>query len=385
MAVNRKEFVNIIKTGLRADKNFKRFHYRFQKNGTETEKVLDFSDKTWNKTERIKQAEDALSKAKDNAINDKCEFNENSTLNFIADIYFQNITESKWNQERKDIYNLYCRGDEVKTKNSKTIRPKYDGIGKIKIGAIRKTHIDGLRKSMESMGFTKQNSDGCSPRTIQKVLNQVLKPILLLAVDNNVLTNIPKIELPKRKRKVKTVSDGTNKFITLYNSIMNLYADEPLYRALFLFALDGRRLNEILTLDWKDIDLSSRSYTIAAENNKIGENQTYFLPDFISKALVEIEDDQKGLVFKSPKTGNKLTSPKRQLSRLQIEANMPELTMHYFRHIRVTMGGELGLSAIVLSASLGHNNVKTVDDFYRTSNHLLASKQMNQVIEGVIK
>jgi integrase len=238
---------------------------------------------------------------------------------------------------------------------------------------------------MESMGFTKQNSDGCSPRTIQKVLNQVLKPILLLAVDNNVLTNIPKIELPKRKRKVKTVSDGTNKFVILYNSIMNLYADEPLYRALFLFALDGRRLNEILTLDWKDIDLSSRSYTIVAENNKIGENQTYFLPDFISKALIEIEDDQKGLVFKSPKTGNKLTSPKRQLSRLQIEANMPELTMHYFRHIRVTMGGELGLSAIVLSASLGHNNVKTVDDFYRTSNHLLASKQMNQVIEGVIK
>jgi hypothetical protein len=385
MAIDRKEFINIIKTGLRADKDFKRFHYRFQKNGTETERVLDFSDKAWNKTERIKQAEDALSIAKDKAINDKGEFDENSTLNSVADIYFKNLAASKWNQEREDIYNLYCRGDEVKSKNGKIIRPKYDGIGKVKIGTVRKTHIDGLRKSMESMGFTKQNVDGCSPRTIQKVLNQVLKPILLSAVDNNVLTNIPKIEIPKRKRKVKTVSDGTNKFVTLYNSIMNLYADEPLYRALFLFALDGRRLNEILSLDWKDINLSSRSYTILAENNKIGENQTYFLPDFISKALMEIEDDKKGLVFKSPKTGNKLTSPKRQLSRLQVEANMPELTMHYFRHIRVTMGGELGLSAIVLSASLGHNNVKTVDDFYRTSNHLLASQQMNQVIEGVIK
>lgn len=385
MAIDRKEFINIIKTGLRADKDFKRFHYRFQKNGVETERVLDFSDKAWNKTERIKQAEDALSIAKDKAINDKGEFDDNSTLNTVADIYFKNLTESKWNQEREDIYNLYCRGDEVKSKNGKIIRPKYDGIGKIKIGTVRKTHIDGLRKSMESMGFTKQNANGCSPRTIQKVLNQVLKPILLSAVDNNVLTNIPKIEIPKRKRKVKTVSDGTNKFVTLYNSIMNLYADEPLYRALFLFALDGRRLNEILSLDWKDINLSARSYTIVAENNKIGENQTYFLPDFISKALMEIEDDKKGLVFKSPKTGNKLTSPKRQLSRLQVEANMPELTMHYFRHIRVTMGGELGLSAIVLSASLGHNNVKTVDDFYRTSNHLLASQQMNQVIEGVIK
>ncbi len=385
MAIDRKEFINIIKTGLRADKDFKRFLYRFQKNGVETEKVLDFSDKAWNKTERIKQAEDALSKAKDKAINEKREFDENSTLNTVADIYFKNITESKWNQERKDIYNLYCRGDEVKSKNGKVIRPKYDGIGKVKIGSVRKTHIDGLRKSMESLGFTKQNADGCSPRTIQKVLTQVLKPILLSAVDNNVLTNIPKIETPKRKRKVKTVSDGTNKFVTLYNSIMNLYAEEPLYRALFLFALDGRRLNEILSLEWQDVNLSSRSYTIVAENNKIGENQTYFLPDFISKALIEIEDDKEGLVFKSPKTGKKLTSPKRQLSRLQAEANMPELTMHYFRHIRVTMGGELGLSAIVLSASLGHNNVKTVDDFYRTSNHLLASQQMNQIIEGVIK
>lgn len=50
---------------------------------------------------------------------------------------------------------------------------------------------------METKGYTKQTQNGCSPRTIKKVLIQTLKPIMQYAYDNKVITDIPKIELSR--------------------------------------------------------------------------------------------------------------------------------------------------------------------------------------------
>ncbi|MCF6173053.1 MAG: hypothetical protein L3J44_04630 [Campylobacteraceae bacterium] len=53
----------------------------------------------------------------------------------------------------------------------------------------------------------------------------------------------------------------------------------------------------------------------------------------------EIKDDKKGLVFKSPITGKELYAPKCQLRHIKEKVNIPELTMHYFRHILVSATG----------------------------------------------
>ena len=64
----------------------------------------------------------------------------------------------------------------------------------------------------------------------------------------------------------------------------------------------------------------------------------------------------------SPMTEKELYPPKRQLERLKEQAKIPELTMHYFRHILVSAMGELGTATTVLSASLGHTNLDTVNN-----------------------
>ena len=54
--------------------------------------------------------------------------------------------------------------------------------------------------------------------------------------------------------------------------------------------------------------------------------------------------------------------------------------MHYFRHILVSAMDELETATTVLSASLGHVNLDTVNYFYLSANHIKTSKEANIVI-----
>jgi len=366
MAVDRKQFSEIIDKGLKANKEFTKFYLNFKLNNKSKQKVLDYSKKHWDKRTRISNAKAQLASEKNKEESLSVNFTENSSLNSITELYFSlACDDTEWSRERKATYELYCS----------------EGIGKKKIKLIRQVDIDALRKSMERRGHSKQTENGCSPRTIKKVLIQVLKPILVYALDNKVINDIPTIKVPKQTRQKKTVNHASEKLATLFRTITSIYKDDPFYRALFLFALYGRRWNEIRTLTWEDIDLKNNLYTIRAENNKIDQNQTYELPVPILEAISHIhEQNSSGLIFKSPKTDKELHPPKRQLERIKTFTNIPELTMHYFRHIVVSAMGESGTATTVLSAALGHTNLDTVNNFYLSANHQKASFEANQTI-----
>lgn len=377
MAINKDEFIEKVDVGLKANKAYTHFYARFKIETKEYSKLFDYSDKNWDKRTRITKAKsDTLSfkesiKVKHYAQNTL--FDENSTLDNIAKAYFTNECGStQWTQEKKDAYRLYLKNP----------------LGKKKIKDIRLHDINLVRTAMEQKGYTKQTVDGCSPRTIKKILLQTLKPIMQYAYDNKVIDSIPKIELSKHhsklnKAKKKKVHDAGIKLATLYKTIMHLYYNHPLYRALFLFALYGRRWGEIKTLEWKDVNFSKKLYTIREENNKIEEEQGFGLPQPIEEALLQILDDRKGLVFKSPRTGRVLSPPKWQLGKVKKLADIPQLTMHYFRHILVSAMGEVGTASTILSASLGHTNLNTVNQFYLSANHEKASKITNQTIQEI--
>ncbi len=370
MAIIMSEFTQQVEPGLKANKKYTRFFYRFKIDGLTKRGVIDYENKDWDKRTRISKAKQEIMVLKEKEIDTTLDFTDTSTLNKVSEVYFDiACKESTWTTELKNVYKLYCR----------------DSIGKKKIKDIKKVHIDALQKSMENQGKSDRTEGGCSPRTIKKVLVECLKPILLYALENKVIDNIPTIKAPPQTKRKKTVKDGGIKLATLYKTIMELYEDNGFYRALFLFALYGRRWNEIRTLSWSDIDLLNNIYTIRAENNKIGEEQTYDLPQPIITAIHEIKDDNIGLVFKSPVTGKELTPPKKQLNRVKVASGIEELTMHYFRHILVSAMGEMGTATTVLSASLGHTNLQTVNDFYLSANHIKGSKVANDAIKSITK
>jgi integrase len=395
MAINTKEFINQVKPALKANADYTRFYFRFKQDGKIVHGVLDYTSKEWDKRTRTSKAEaDLANKREHTSITADAEFNENSTLDAVAKAYFTlSCDDTAWNRARRDEYNKYVgelrtEGElkaykaKLKKDSREFYTPAYK-LGKKKIKDIKTAHIDAIKRGMEHKGYSKQNADGCSPRTIKKVLAQVIKPILQYAVDNDVITKVPAITSPKQTSKKKIVTNATDTLAILYKTINSLYADDAFYRALFLFALYGRRLNEILTLEWSDINILQNAYTIREENSKTIE-QTYDLPAVIAEALTAITADKEGLIFVSPKTGKKLTPPKKQLLKVKEASGVENLTMHYFRHILVSAMAENDVVNSVLSASLGHANSATTERHYISANHARASAEANKAIAGLI-
>ncbi len=92
-----------------------------------------------------------------------------------------------------------------------------------------------------------------------------------------------------------------------------------------------------------------------------------------------------GLIFSSPVTGKTLYPPKQQLQKIIDTSKIDQLTMHYFRHILVSAMGESGVAGTVLSASLGHTNLDTVNTFYLSANHTNSSTIVNGVINEILQ
>jgi len=370
MAVDKAQFTESVAPNIKANKDYTKFFINFTKDGKRINRVLDYCNKAWDKRTRISKATMVLAELKEKEYTSGVNFNENSTLDQVKEVYFERAEKSlEWSNELQSMYRLH-------------IQPS---LGKKKIKDIRTVHIDDIRKKMQEKGHSKQTQNGCSPRTIKKVLSQTLKPILQYAVDNKVLDSLPKISIPKQHKPRKKVTDAQEKFKSLFTTIMDLYKDDPFYRALFLFAWHGRRWNEIKTLQWTDIDFQNEQYTIQAENNKISETQTYQLLAIMKDSLLAIMDDHVGLVFKSQITDNALSTPKRQLQKIKEITAIKELTMHYFRHIAVSAFGEAGVSNTILSAALGHINLSTVNEYYLSASHTKSSEKVNEVIGQILE
>lgn len=364
MAVDRKQFINKVDTGLKATNDYKKFYINVKQDGRIRQKVLDYTNRNWDKKTRITKAKRDLLEMKEHTSNTGLNINENSTLEQVGNAYFDTQESSGWKNELKRTYEVHIK----------------ILLGKKKIKDIKRIHLDSIVISMRKKGRTKQTANGCSPRTIKKALSEALKPILQYAVDNEVIQKLPVFPEIKINRKKKTVSNASDTFTTLYKTINGLYKDNPFYLTIFLFLFFGRRWNEVRTLQWSDINLQKNTYTIRAENNKIGQDQTYDIPPPIRDSLNNIIDDNIGLIFKSPISGKELHPPKVQLKKIREASGVEKLTLHYFRHILVSALGEMGTAGTILSASLGHTNLSTVDNFYRTANHTKASIEANETI-----
>jgi len=365
--------------GLKANKDYDKFYYRFKINGREYYKLIDYTNKAWDKKLRKTNATAEAIKYKNEKLSNNSDFDLETKFTHLAEEFIKN----KWSAEYKEKEKKWVA--KTKWSNEKITMIDhyiYPHIKDKKASAIKERDIDRIKLAMQKQGYGRQNKDGCSPRTIRKVLLQVLKPILEYGYRNGALRKMPEFDVPK-KPKQKKVNNGTQQLITLYKTITTLYKDNYFYRALFLFALYGRRWNEIRTLKWSDINFNDEKYTIRAENCKIDEDKTYTLPKDIKDSLTHFQENN-GLVFVSPVTGRELSLPKVQIAKIKKESGIEELTLHYFRHIMATALSDEGIMNTVLSASLGHNDSQTVDTYYRTANSLKGSQKAVTGIEHIL-
>lgn len=165
-------------------------------------------------------------------------------------------------------------------------------------------------------------------------------------------------------------------------------------KEIFMFLMHGRRRNEVLTLEWSDIDFKNNTYTIKAMNNKARIDMTYYLSKRLKDLLEDYGIEDKGYVFK--KTSNhslpysadalnhywktkeyKYTNRKGYPSKY-----VRPITMHQLRNAIATyLKNEMGVSNDIVGQLLGHKQNKTVTDRYGKINHLTTGKYIDKMLD----
>lgn len=165
-------------------------------------------------------------------------------------------------------------------------------------------------------------------------------------------------------------------------------------KEIFMFLMHGRRRNEVLTLEWTDINFENDTYVIKSKNNKARVDMTYHLSSRLKEALQSIGIQKVGYVFK------KTSNPKLPYSEDALNhywktkeykyANrkgypskfVRPITMHQIRNAIATyLKNEMAVSNDIVGQLLGHKQNKTVTDRYGKINYYTTGKYIDQMLD----
>lgn len=235
-------------------------------------------------------------------------------------------------------------------------------------------------------------STGLKPKTVKNILI-VLQGLYKLAKMNNWIdidNYISYVELPRfDNRRYFTLDVDTQK--SYIRAILDF--SENVYKDIFIFLLHGRRLNEVLSLKWEQIDLTSEIMYLPHLQNKSRKNLSFKLTDIQIQILrqhyVKAYDRQgtpflTGYVFINEQTMTRYRTVKRSWLRLLDTAGLPRIRIHDIRHLLATyLINELKMSIEIVSHLLGHSDIKITQQYInpKPANAKIA---MNKLLNSVV-
>lgn len=218
--------------------------------------------------------------------------------------------------------------------------------------------------------------------TVKAVIQNVLKPMMMYAVDNGYILKNPclRINLPKRNYL-------NHKKACSFKTLLKLWDYAKSHRLGFtvlVLATTGMRREELLGLMWKYVDLKKgllfvcRAYTktcitgecILKEPKTRGSIRHIPLTDTVIKLLQEHRKRQpKGYKFVvSIEGADKPMNPdnySHMLKRWVKGAGIRQkLTAHIFRHYAVMCLRRMGYGLEDIAQFTGHTNLSTLRDYY---------------------
>ncbi len=238
--------------------------------------------------------------------------------------------------------------------------------------ALSKASIDQITTRRLQTIVNKILDDGKSPRTAKSV-KETLRPMFKQYVLDGTLKANPAdlIQIPKFDNQVNVELED-EKVKELYEALYT-YPIEP-FRSMFIWLSHGRRLNEILSLEWSDINIAKGTYTIKYENNKVRKPMTYKLSNELLETLETIGLKTQGYVFPSLKDENiKMNKGtirnhwEKVLKKLEIN-----IRIHDLRHL---IGGILVSSGKTLeqvASILGHTSTNVTKRYSKVRQEVAA-------------
>ena len=213
---------------------------------------------------------------------------------------------------------------------------------------------------------------GVAPRT-SKTIKDILRPLFKPYTQRGVIKSNPAafIEIPKFDNQVDVELEDS-KIKELYDLLYS-YPTEP-FRSIFVWLSHGRRLNEVLSLEWRDINLEAMTYTIRYENNKVRKPMTYKLSNELLEALQNIGIKESGFVF--PAMKDKSQKMDNSTLRKHWQKVLDKLGLHIRIHdLRHLIGGVLvseGKTLEQIASILGHTSTSVTKRYSKVRQEVAA-------------
>ena len=287
-----------------------------------------------------------------------------------------------------DLFDEYC--DVMKhTMSEKTLYTKigyYKKHFRSKYGNL--DFIDFRYKDAQSF-VNELIEKGLKPKTIKNIVD-IFKVLYRYAIRNEYTTKNPfsDVIIPKFDNRIefKLTDEEIKRFIKAV-----LTFPYPQQRGIFITLLHGRRLNEVLSLTWEDIDFENNLYYIKAPINKARKNMAYQMTDILKEVFLTQENIKylncptSKYVFPSPVTCKKIKDIRKSFKKLLKLARINKpMRIHDIRHLIATYSiNTLGLSIEEVSYTLGHTSIE-VTQRYITPRAEISRKVINKIFQSVV-
>lgn len=243
-------------------------------------------------------------------------------------------------------------------------------LGKMKVTDVKPKHFTQLNISQSHLGTRSQ-----------KTSYELLTPIFNLAIEDELIVHSPikKVHVPVRKQleEKKIITNAEVKVKYIYQALNTYFGSDRLFKinnhptikevqchnnphhlALFLFGFHGRRLNEVTSLRWSDINFFGRTYLIRAESSKVKVDMTFQLTEDVKNAL-DLMDGKIGsdeLIFS-------VKQVQKHYARIRAISAIPDFSYHWMRNLIVSALASQGVDTTHLSAMLGHTDTSTLKKY----------------------
>jgi integrase len=222
-----------------------------------------------------------------------------------------------------------------------------------------------------------------SPKTAKNV-NAVIQTIFNYAIKNEYTEKNPAthVIIPKFDNKYN-ITLTTEQIKDLITNIINF--DNPMYKLIFIFALHGRRKNEILKMQYYQLDLDADVYFIPPQKNKAKKYDIHEMtPLLLSELSVYLKSKpnikKNDYLFFNEDTNNHIKDVRRPFEKLKKLSNISNMRFHDFRHLLGTESVKKGVPIEHISQALGHSSIE-VTQRYITKDSSISSKVVKEFLD----
>lgn len=270
------------------------------------------------------------------------------------------------------FFNEYINTRECGKSLSHTKIKSYKSFYDVHVSdTIKRKKLKQITKDDFQKIIDKLVSEDYKPSYLQTI-RSCFNPIFKDAVEKGIIEKniISSLKFPEYDKN-RYFNLDAQKAKALYKAILEIPDNQ--YRAMFLFLLRGRRPNEVLTMQWQNIDFKSKRYTITDSQSKIKRTLTFILDDELIEALGHLKAQNDGLVFKNEKTGEKFYSfPKRLWEKIKKDIGIEEMRLYDFRHLLGFTLINNGVAIEKVSRALGHAKISTTQIYSNQKEQMAA-------------